>query len=110
VTQNLEGVSIAVDRDCYFNLGGHDEAFVGWGGEDNEMFERCRSVALYPFMYLPFIHLHHDPQPGKLQPAGLETKRLFEERSLIPAQQRILELSSRNFGRENQLDPPYLTD
>ncbi len=66
VVQNCEGHSVAVDRRVYFELGGHDEAFVGWGGEDNEFFERLRTRRLHDHAYLPFLHLHHEPQPEKV--------------------------------------------
>jgi hypothetical protein len=69
VRQNCEGHTLAVERDAYFALGGHDESFVGWGGEDNEMFNRCRSICCYPYGYLPFVHLHHTPQPRPADPS-----------------------------------------
>lgn len=98
VVQNLEGGgSIAITRDAYFALGGFDEAFVGWGGEDNEFWERAQTRRLWPYGYLPLIHLWHPAQPGKLDNTRL-TATLFEARSRIPAAERIAELTSREFG------------
>lgn len=97
IRQNCEGGTLAVERDAYFALGGHDESFVGWGGEDNEMFDRCRSVACYPFGYLPFVHLYHGPQPRLQDPNLLSTQ--LRERLSIPAFRRIEELSTRSFGQ-----------
>jgi hypothetical protein len=108
VKQNCEGHSIAVDRQTYFRIGGHDEAFVGWGGEDNEFFERCQTTKCYPYMYLPFVHLYHASQPGKWIHRGHMTAELLEARSPIPIAQRVAELAARNFGNPEKLDPPYM--
>jgi hypothetical protein len=96
VRQNWLGGTLAVRRDTYFALGGHDETFVGWGGEDNEMFDRCRSVKCWPFGYLPFLHLHHAPQPGK--GGAHANSALLEQRLRLPARERIAELTRRGFG------------
>ena len=61
----LGGGSIALSRRVYEEIGGFDEEFVGWGGEDNEFWDRCLTRRIYPFAYLPLIHLWHELQPGK---------------------------------------------
>jgi hypothetical protein len=94
--QNCDGGTLAVRRDAYFALGGHDETFIGWGGEDNEMFDRCRTLKCYPFGYLPFLHLYHAPQPGH-GAANPNTAHL-EARLRLPARQRVAELVRRGFG------------
>ena len=43
IVQNLKGGSIAATRDAYIAIGGFDEDFVGWGGEDLEFWERARA-------------------------------------------------------------------
>ncbi len=96
VVQNCEGHSVAVAREAYFALGGHDESFVGWGGEDNEFFDRLRTLRLHDAAYLPFIHLHHAPAPGKSAPT--ENIRHLERRLAIPAEERIAELREREIG------------
>ena len=48
VLQNWKGGTIAVARDAFFQLGGFDEGFVDWGGEDDEFFDRCRAAAALP--------------------------------------------------------------
>jgi hypothetical protein len=66
VVQNLDGGSIIVRRDAYEAIGGFDESFVGWGGEDNDFFDRAHvHGGVYRFAYMPLLHLEHPPQPGK---------------------------------------------
>ncbi len=108
IIQNLEaGGSVAVDRDAYLALGGMDEAFVGWGGEDNEFWERALTRRVWAFGYLPVIHLWHPSQPGKraVDGRGATTAELSNRRAGIPVHNRIEELRSRNFGNPRRLDP-----
>jgi N-terminal domain of galactosyltransferase len=97
VVQNCQGHTLAVERDAYFAVGGHDEAFLGWGGEDNEMFDRLRTRKLHDCAYLPFVHLYHAPQPGKGGAAHPNTA-YFDQRLRTPAAERISELARRGFG------------
>ena len=107
IMQNaLGGGSLAVTRDAYFALGGFDESFVGWGGEDNEFWERAQTLSVWPFGYLPFVHLWHPDQVGKFSQERF-TARLFERRSAIPAKQRIRELTTRDFGSLEQISAPF---
>jgi N-terminal domain of galactosyltransferase/Glycosyl transferase family 2 len=95
IVQNCAGGTLAVRRDVYFAVGGHDEMFLGWGGEDNEMFDRLRTRRLHDCSYLPFLHLHHAPQPRK---AAHPNTSYFQTRSRLPAPDRIAELVQRGFG------------
>ncbi len=105
VTQNAQGGgSLAITREAYFAIGGFDEAFVGWGGEDNEFWERAQTRKVWPFGYLPLIHLWHPAQPGKLNQSR-QTTKLFEMRSAIPVEERIKELITRNLSRSEHLTP-----
>lgn len=66
IVQNLEGGgSIAITRAGYEQIGGMDESFIGWGGEDNEFWERAGTLRMWLWASLPLVHLHHLPQPGK---------------------------------------------
>jgi hypothetical protein len=97
VMQNAQaGGSLAVSREAYFALGGFDESFVGWGGEDNEFWERAQTRALWPYGYLPFAHVWHEDQPEKYKEER-STARLLELRSASPPERRIEELRQRNF-------------
>jgi hypothetical protein len=107
VVQNLEGGgSVAVDRDTFFDLGGFDEAFIGWGGEDNEFWERSAARTVWPWGYVPLVHLHHADQPEKAR-RDRETAALLDERSRIRPAERIRELTGRAFGRASGPDPAY---
>lgn len=65
VMQNFPGGSIAVRRDVYDAIGGFDEDFVGWGGEDVEFLDRLKSRRMYPGSFAPGIHLWHPSAPQK---------------------------------------------
>lgn len=98
IVQNLEaGGSFAITRRAYSQIGGMDESFMGWGGEDNEFWERAQTLKVWPFGYLPMIHLWHRPQSGK-GTSERPTAKLYEDRSRIPVMKRIAELTSRGFG------------
>lgn len=66
IVQNLEaGGSMAITRRGYHKIGGMDEKFVGWGGEDNEFWSRCSLLNRWIWGYAPVIHLWHKSQPLK---------------------------------------------
>jgi GT2 family glycosyltransferase len=107
VIQNAEaGGSVAVDRDTYFALGGMDEAFVGWGGEDNEFWERALTRRVWPFGYLPMVHLWHPSQPGKraVDGRGVATSEVSDRRAVVPVEDRIEQLRRRDFGNPERFD------
>lgn len=98
VRQNCAGGTIAITRDAYFRLGGHDEGFVGWGGEDNEFLERCRLLSFHSWGYLPFLHLWHEPQPEKELPS--RAKAYLEAVGSAPPSERARKLAGEGFGDE----------
>ena len=96
IVQNLEaGGSLAITREAYFALGGFDESFVGWGGEDNEFWERASTRRVWPYAYLPIVHLWHAPQAGKVSD-NRSTAKLFEELSRVPVNERIADLTAKS--------------
>jgi hypothetical protein len=103
VRQNARGGTLAAAREAFFELGGFDESFVGWGGEDNEFWERAALRRVHPWGCLPFVHLWHAAQPGKQAPGGAPTLRRYERLSAIPPRERVARLVARGFGR---LDGP----
>lgn len=99
IVQNLEaGGSIAVTRQAFENLGGMDESFTGWGGEDNEFWDRAQSRRVWPYAALPIVHLWHAAQPGKQQ-AGNRTLEHFRALSRIPVADRIERLRAMPQGK-----------
>jgi GT2 family glycosyltransferase len=107
IVQNLEaGGSVAITAEAYRRIGGVDEGFVGWGGEDNEFWERAQTLRVWPYGYLPLVHLWHAPQPEKLQKAPV-TLEYFRSRSSLPVSQRIAELTARDAGNPHHLDPRW---
>jgi hypothetical protein len=96
VVQNLVGGSIAADARAYREIGGFDEEFVGWGGEDNDFWDRAETTEkVYRFGELPLIHLYHAPQRGKLQGNEAPAVKRYRELESIPAAERIRRLRER---------------
>ena len=98
IIQNLEGGgSVAISAEAFDRIGGMDEAFVGWGGEDNEFWERAGTLAVWPYGELPIVHLWHASQPRK-QDADNPTLKLYAELTKTPVAQRIASLRARRRG------------
>jgi len=97
VQQNFPGLFTCVRRDVYWEIGGHDERFEGWGGEDNEFLERLNTRAVYPGAYAPAIHLWHEPAPKKA--SGDRNMDLYREIIRVPVQTRIEELRAQFSSR-----------
>lgn len=96
VVQNLEGGGSAViTRAAYESIGGFDEAFIGWGGEDVEFWERASTRRVWPYAFLPMVHLWHVAQPLKESPQN-KTLQLYHSLARIPARERIVRLHARH--------------
>ena len=92
IMQNSEaGGSVGVNAQAFFELGGFNESFIGWGGEDNEFWERAQTRKVNPFSYLPMIHLWHAPQADKRQ---TQVEGIAKHRALFdaPVEERIRSL------------------
>lgn len=87
---------LAVRRDAYWKIGGHDEAFFGWGGEDNEFLSRLATLRLSRGGFLPLIHLWHPPAPNKVAEGNQHQRRSIEA---VSAEQRIARLLDQDLGR-----------
>lgn len=99
IMQNAEGGgSIAISRSGYQRIGGLDEGFIGWGGEDNEFWERCQTLRVWPYGSLPFLHLWHPNQPGKYEENNPAIQR-FQTLSKMSVEQRIARLRRLDQGK-----------
>lgn len=107
VRQNWEGGTIAVMRDRFFEIGGFDEAFVGWGGEDNEFFDRCGAIGHLTFGDVPFVHLWHPEQSDKHAPCNRNINTVLADRLGMDVIERIAQLRSRKFGTPEHPDPAF---
>jgi len=62
----LAGASVLLSRSAYLAVGGWDERFLGWGGEDDAMSDLLRRAEV-PAVELdtrPALHLHHRRRPS----------------------------------------------
>ena len=93
VMQNAEGGgSVAITRDAFDRIGGMDESFVGWGGEDNEFWERAQTCRVWPYGYLPLVHLWHPAQPEKQHSSSDGGATRYKYLETIPVEERIRKL------------------
>ncbi|WP_199336958.1 galactosyltransferase-related protein [Oscillatoria sp. FACHB-1407] len=73
------GVVPFFQRDRLLQIGGWDEAFVGWGGEDQDVIERYleRDCHLCRCPELVYLHLWHDRDPHWTEPNLIEQNRQY---------------------------------
>ena len=94
VVQNLEGGgSVALTRGAFDSIGGMDESFIGWGGEDSEFWERAQTLRTWSWGGLPIVHLWHAAQPEK----GVSESRAvlqYQQLTAIDPTERIARLKS----------------
>jgi hypothetical protein len=88
---------MALTKKAYMRIGGHDESFYGWGGEDNEFLDRARTLRHREGAFLPVIHLWHAEAPNR---SGDRNSQYLSSILEKPVQERIEELSQREFGQE----------
>ena len=99
IVQNLEGGgSVGITRTAFDAIGGMDESFVGWGGEDNEFWERAITLRAWPWAGLPLVHLWHAAQPGK-NDATFHTAKQYDTLTRIDPRERIARLRSLQRGQ-----------
>lgn len=98
IVQNLlGGGSVAIAREAYLRIGGMDEGFVGWGGEDNEFWERAMTLRVWSYGCLPYVHMWHPAQAGKYQSENPTLAR-YRQLSGLDAAKRIVALGSTPSG------------
>jgi len=90
IMQNAQGGgSIGASKKAFKRIGGFDQRFVGWGGEDNEFWERALTQNVWSYGYLPLVHLWHEAQTEKIDFESSNTKALYNELSEQSAKDRI---------------------
>jgi hypothetical protein len=92
VVQNNPSTCDAVLRSAFESIGGYDERYQGWGGEDEEFLERLRTRRFLRGGILPLVHLWHPPAPKKA--SGDRNLRLSAEVMAQPVEQRIRRLQA----------------
>lgn len=81
---------MAVRRSTYWKIGGHDEAYDGWGGEDLEFLDRLRTRDIAEGGWMPVLHVWHAPAPKKAN--GDRNRALHEAKMTLPPCERIAAL------------------
>lgn len=99
VVQNLP-MPLAIRRQTYLELGGHDESFQGWGGEDLEFLSRLRTRRHSDGGVAPIVHLWHPPAAKKA--SGDRNQQWMLHRLAIPAAERIRELAEKQASAASQ--------
>lgn len=89
---------LAVRRQTYWEIGGHDESYFGWGEEDAEFLERLRTRAISEAGWAPLVHLWHPPAPQKA--TGTRNHALHAVIAARPPTQRIETLRALVLGGE----------
>lgn len=89
---------IVVRADAYWLIGGHDESFFGWGGEDDEFLSRMRTLRFSEGGLLPVVHLWHPSAPKKV--SGDRNRAQYESMMNVPVQERIARLLNLHVGDE----------
>jgi|GEM_PF-708044 len=83
---------MALRASSYWEIGGHDESFVGWGGEDVEFLSRLRTLSVAEGGWLPAIHLWHPAAPRKA--SGHRNQQQQDDKLAKDPQERIARLRS----------------
>jgi hypothetical protein len=93
---------IALRASTYREIGGHDEDYAGWGGEDTEFLDRLRTRPVAEGGWLPVLHAWHEPAPAKAP--GLKNAALHRKKMCISPHERIRRLLSA--GEQARLHDP----
>jgi hypothetical protein len=94
VKQNWTGGTLAITKDAYERVGGFDESFTGWTGEDREFYDRCETLDGWFFGYVPFIHLWHAPQAGRASAAMRQQAMEYtRDRLAVDRAERVSQLN-----------------
>lgn len=75
------GGVIFVHKKSFEKVGGWDERFIGWGGEDNHFEEKLKNlnVPMFSFEKYPAYHLYHEVSDNSTNPFYENNLKLFNE-------------------------------
>ncbi|MBK1704718.1 glycosyltransferase [Halochromatium glycolicum] len=76
--RNSSGGCLFVDARLYREIGGHNEAFRGWGREDREFYDRLAAKTRIAQLSQTLLHLHHPP--AAMDDASARANRALYER------------------------------
>jgi hypothetical protein len=88
---------LALRRSTYWDIGGHDESYVGWGGEDTEFLDRLRTRTVSEGGWMPVLHAWHPPAAKKA--SGDRNREFDQQKMAIAANERIEGLRALQQGR-----------
>jgi hypothetical protein len=87
IAHSFSSGAVAISRECFENIGGYDERFVGWGYEDLEFAWRCQKRWPHRRVEGELRHLWHPPAGARNENARdlpitdeqVANLRLYEE-------------------------------
>ncbi len=111
----LAGGIFAIRASTFARMGGFDERFVGWGGEDNAMtlkIQRLRPSVVQ--LEATALHLHHprDPATMTAHQHYANNVALLEQYQQLPEAQllRLFEIQKQMAGNPSKYSPSLLAD
>lgn len=81
VYTNSQGGCIWVKSDLYESIGGHDEAFEGWGSEDRDFWRRLSAMTRIHHLTRRIAHLYHEIPDMDSKQSKANRKRLHHKRN-----------------------------
>jgi predicted glycosyltransferase involved in capsule biosynthesis len=75
------GGVIFIHRNSFEKIGGWDERFIGWGGEDNHFEEKIKkmNIPIFLFKKYPAYHLYHEVDDNSKNPFYEDNLKLFKD-------------------------------
>ncbi|MGW0562793.1 glycosyltransferase [Streptomyces sp. NPDC003016] len=73
LVHRASGMCAWVRRDVYEEMGGFDERYEGWGGEDLDFVFRLQQATAFRYFADPLLHIHHPVAPDIVDADGRPT-------------------------------------